>query len=590
MCYHYRMYINKINEDLKRVIKELGFITPTDAVLSISENPRFGDYTSNIALQLSKQEHKKSYQSPVDIASAIISKIGHPQYIERIEVAGPGFINFYLKEDSLVEILKNPLSAKPKTDQSDHYLVEYGDQNTHKMLHIGHLIPLTLGECMCRLLEFQGAKVYRVNYGSDIGLTVGKSLWGISQLEAEFEAAEKSTLRAKAQFLGKSYAWAHKFYTEDPNAKAEIDALTKKIYARDESIKSLWEKTTEWSLAYFDSVYTVLGTEFDRRVNESEVDEIGKRIVLENLEKVFMKDGEAIIFPGEKYGLHNRVFITSTGNPTYEAKDVGLTELYLGINQFERIYSFAHREQNDYFKVVLKAIELVFGDEGKKRKHMSFGELRLPSGKMGSRSGNIIAAEEMIDVVKAQIREKSPGLSENSVTKLAVGAIKFWFFKYSTNSDIVYDIEESVSLQGDTGPYVMYVYARINSLLNRAKGSEAKTTKVQVGDEGIAQSESELSGSADQRVGDIVLEDEERMVLRQLEFFETIVQQATKDFQPSILAGYLLQLSKLYNVFYEKCPIIGSEKKDLRLKISKQVGETVHIGLYLLGIETVDKM
>lgn len=601
------MYKMKIEKELRKAIVELGFVMPGDIVLSSPEKSQFGDYSSNIALQLSKQKHQNSYQKPQEIANAIIEKIGHPLFLERIEAAGPGFLNFYIKDKEIVKILTKSDDDDALMDQDDlqKIIVEYCDPNTHKMLHIGHLLQLTLGEAMARLFEYQGHEVYRTNYGSDIGLTVGKCLWGVEKLKDEYEQAKKGSLRIKAEFLGKAYAFAHGEYEKSLEVKEEIDQITNKLYQRDESLIAIWEETKDWSLGYFETIYSIFGTIFDRRINESEVDVIGKDTVLRHVGKIFVEDQGAIIFPGEKYNLHNRVFINSKGNPTYEGKEVGLAEKYQEILQFDRLNIFSHKEQDDYFKVVIRANEMLSPHLKGKINHISYGEVKLPSGKMSSRTGKIVSAEDILNEVKAKIREVSPELSDIAVLQLAVGAIKFAFLKYSVGSDLIYDVEESVSIHGDTGPYVMYVYARIQSILKKAalKGNqtdramdfEAEEEVDQDQDGEIAQEVPESKGKRKKKEGPMdikfgELEIEEREILRQLEYFESVVQRATDNFQPNELVKYLLALTKSFNAFYEKHHVVASNNEEFRLILSRRVAETIKLGMYLLGIETVDKM
>lgn len=598
------MYRHKIEELLSKTVRELGFVAPTDIVISISEKSQFGDYSSNIALQLSKQKHQNSYQNPREIANAIIESLGHPKFLERVEAAGPGFLNFFIKDEELIKVLGDG-EEETEDEQKKTIIVEYCDPNTHKMLHIGHLLQLTLGEAMSRLYEYQGHEVYRTNYGSDIGLTVAKCLWGIGKLDGEYRKAKEGSLKEKAQFLGKAYAFAHGEYEQSLEIKEEIDQTTNKLYQRAPDLLDLWHETKDWSLGYFELMYSVFGTLFDRRINESEVDKLGKEIVLENLNKVFLKDQGAIIFPGEKYNLHNRVFINSKGNPTYEGKEVGLADKYMQLYQFDQINIFSHKEQDDYFKVVIKANEMINPHLKGKINHISYGEVKLPSGKMSSRQGNVVAAEDILDEVKAKIKEVSPELDDLSLQKLAVTAIKFAFLKYSTASDIVYDLEESVSIHGDTGPYVMYVFARIQSILrksageNRAKDFEAEEEEDQDQEGEIAQSQSSVvskQSSAKKEKAEsgklmaVSLEHEEREILRQLEYFEFIVEKATDNFQPNEIVKYLLSLTKAFNSFYEKHHVVGSKKADFRLLLSRRAAEDIKLGLYLLGIETVDKM
>lgn len=589
------MFKKLIEEELRRVVRELGFLKPTDTLLSIPEKSEFGEYTSNIPLQLANQESKKSYQSPKEIASDILEKFGHPHYLERIEIAGPGFLNFFLNDKALLSVILNnsggsaDFSSKAQSDKNKgqvpkRILVEFAHPNTHKAFHIGHLRNVTIGESICRLLECQGNIVFRVTYGGDIGPHVAKALWGVIKLNAEFEKVRSKSLREKAEFLGRVYAEGSLQYEESPQTKQEIDEINQKLYGQEEELKKLWHETKEWSIAYFETIYIRVGTKFDAEIWESEIHEEGVSIVRENLDRVFQKDQGAIIFPGEKYGLHNRVFITSKGYPTYEAKELGLTRKEQALFPYDLSLHVVANEQQSFFDVTTKALELIDPNFVGKKNHLSYGMVNLSTGKMSSRKGGVITADSLIEEVKHTIAKYYPESAKNAdpthLDKIAIGAIKFYYLKYSLVSDIAFDIEQSVSLQGDSGPYLQYTYARINSLLNRAIPRQAWDKKkqglIELDQKKIAQS--------------LSLAEEEREVLRQLEFFETFIKQATDKLEPNIVCSYLLTLARSFNLFYEKFPVIGSEKQNFRVALTLRVGETIKLGLYLLGIETVEKM
>ncbi len=569
------MYAPIIQEDLKRVVKGLGF-TDVDIVLSIPENEGFGDYSSNVALQLAKQNTKKSYQSANEIANQIVDKLGHPDYFERIEVAGPGFINFYLNPKSLTRLLQ---IDRLKKAQDEKILIEYGQPNTHKPLHIGHFRTLFIGESLARILEDQGYQIFRVSYGSDIGPTVAKALWGVDHLKDEYQKIKlNSTLVEKADFLGRAYAMGHKSYTEDPEAKIAIDKLTIELYKRDPNILPIWEETKKWSMAYFDSVYSSLGTEFDAIIGESEIEQLGRDLVAQNIGKVFIQDQGAIIFPGESYGLHTRVFITSAGNPTYEAKELGITYRYQELFPADYSLHVVDSQQIGFFQVVTKALELIDDKIKGRKRHISYGFVALSSGKMSSRNGNVITADSLVNQIKDEIKASFPESTSISnpaiLDKITFAAIKFFYLKFNLNSDIVFNIKESISLEGDTGPYVIYTYARIQSLLAKLKPTPKSSlpTTIPTGPSGYQP------------------EPEERALLRHLEHFDQAVERAAQSYQPNEIASYLLSLAHSYNVFYQKFPIIKSEHQDFRAAISNKVGHTIKEGLYLLGIEAPERM
>lgn len=575
------MWKQTLEKDLKRVVLDLGFVIP-DIVLYIPENPKFGDYSSNIPLQLAKQKTGKDYQTSLEIANEILKKLGHPAYLERVEIAGPGFLNFYLKDESLIKGLGFRVKGIEKKNQVKNILVEYAHPNTHKSFHIGHLRNISIGESISRILEFEGHKIFRVTYGGDIGLHVAKALWGVLKLKEDYEKAKKMNLREKAEFLGLAYATGAQAYEKDKKIKGEIDEINKKLYENDPNLKALWEETKKWSIAYFESIYCQVGTEFDAQIWESEVYESGALIVEENLGRVFVKDQGAIIFPGEKYGLHNRVFITSAGYPTYEGKEMGLTQKEMELFPYDSSIHIVANEQESFFEVTTKALELIDPSFTNKKKHLSYGMVNLRSGKMSSRKGEVISAEELIDQVKQAIIKNFPDSNVKKdlkdLDKIAIGAIKFSFLKYSILSDITFDIGQSVSLQGDSGPYLQYSFARTSSLVEKSKKSQLRQ-----GYDGRAKVKSQNYEKKE-------MEPEEREVLSQLEYFEAFVQDAAFKYSPNIICQYLLNLARAFNLFYERYSILGSKKEEFRLTLAKKVGETLKIGLYLLGIETIEKM
>lgn len=558
-----------IIHDLSSAVTNLGF-SVSDIVVSIPENAIYGDYTTNIALQLSKQKTEKGYQKGIEIANQILHQMGHPGYLERIEVAGPGFINFFVSDSNLVGILSHDTQGDIAR-YARRVLVEYAQPNTHKLFHIGHLRNVSLGESLARILECTGAEVFRVTYGSDIGLPVAKALWALMHMEPEYRAARNVSLSEKAAVLGRAYAFGHKQYEEGTDAKTEIDALNIKLYKKDAAILPLWEETKQWSIDYFRTLYDRLGTKFDAEIWESEVEAEGKQIVRDNLGKVFEEDEGAVIFPGERYRLHNRVFITSAGNPTYEAKELGLAEMEARLFPFDEAIHLTGNEQIGYFQVVFKAIEQVNPELADKKRHIAFGFVTLKNTKMSSRLGNILSAEQLVEEVENAILEKFPDMKQKhgglkDLEKIAISAIKFSFLSYAVGSDISFDVDKSVSLQGDSGPYVQYTYARAKSVLGQAGNAKLAF-------------ESGIS-----------LEKEERDLLRILEYFAPIVDKARVNLAPNEICVYLLDLSRAFNLFYQNLPILKSKKEGFRLCLTQRVSETLKQGMHLLGIEMPDRM
>ena len=495
-----------------------------------------------------------------------MEKFGHPDYLQKLEVAGNGFINFFTSDKELLNNA-NDLELLKKTENPKKILIEYGHTNPLKEIHIGHLRTFILGESLCRIFDALGNSVFRANYQGDIGLHIAKAIWGIQKPGLP---TEELTHAQKAEFLGKAYVEGNNVYDEDEEIKKEIDKINISLYQKDPDIKEIYELTRTWSLEYFQPIYELLGIKYDRCFFESEVYEEGKKIVLENVGKVFEKNDGAVIFNGEKYGLQTRVFITSAGNPTYEAKEIGLAELEYDIFNYDKSIHVVASEQEGYFQVVIQAINMIFPYLNNKKYHLSYGVVDLSEGKMSSRTGNVVTFDDIYHVVSEKVREvmkqTKQEIDQETVKKVALGAIKFSYLKYSPRPNIVFDLDQSVSLEGDSGPYVQYTYARIQSVLKK------------------------MGRKTNEDLVDLKLEKYERDLLRQLLYFQDIVEEIGKTLHPNLLTIYLLELAGLYNLFYQQCRIIGSEKESFRLKLSLEVGKVLQKGLYLLGIEAPERM
>lgn len=566
------MLKQKILEDLKEAIESLNYPTTdpatggADIVLSIPKNPEFGDYTTNIALQLAKLESSKDKHTAVEIAKKILSSLSKLSYLSRTEVAGGGFINLFINDK---ELLKNAdgLDMLQKSVPPQKIFIEYGHVNPLKEIHIGHLRTFILGESLARIFETLGNEVFRGNYQGDIGLHIAKAIWGIQSIGLP---SKELNLEEKAKFLGQAYAKGNLAYEEDLQVKTEIDKINSALYQKDPKLQEIYTLARSWSLEYFEPVYKLLGIKYDRCFFESEVEERGKQKVLENLGKVFERNNNAIIFPGEKYGLHTRVFITSAGNPTYEGKEIGLAEKEYDTFPYEKSIHVVASEQDGYFQVVIKAIELVFPYLKKKKYHLSYGIVDIKAGKMSSRTGNVVTAHDLYHVVSEKVREvikqNRIHVDQQMVRMVALGAIKFAYLKFSPRPNMEFDVEESVSLEGDNGPYIQYTYARIQSVIRKAQED------------------------FENQYNNVELDPEERMILRSLLYFQETVEQAAESFHPNLLASYLVGLAREYNLFYQGSRIIDSEKENFRLKLSSEVGKVLRLGLKLLGIETPERM
>lgn len=530
-----------------------------DVVLEYPEDARFGDYTTNVALKQAK---------PRQFAEDLVSKLQKDKELEgmfaKIEIAGPGFINFYLKEDYLLRNLTDALKegyGKGNANKGKTFMVEFAHPNTHKLFHIGHLRNIVTGEAVCRLLETTGARVVRVNYQGDVGLHIAKALWGIGKLGF----CDPKDIKERVAFLGKAYTLGNKGYEEEENAKREIEEINKNIYDRsDKELYKLYQTTRKWSLDYFDTIYQRVKTKFDRFYFESETYKSGLAIAEKALkDKILIRSEGAVIYPGEGKGLHNRVFVTSKGVPTYEAKDLGLGRLQFDEYKPDNIIHVVSSEQSGYFQVVFKALEEIFPDTKGKEKHLVYGWVSLKEGKMSSRSGNVVLGEWLLDEAKAEII-KTFKTEEKTAEQIGTGAVKYSFLKVGTTQEIAFDLKESISLEGNSAPYIQYTIARIGSLLAKATAIKNENKKD--------------------------LNTEELSILRYLVRFPGVVAKAAEQYAPNSVANYLFELAQKFNNFYNKHQVIGGENEQLRLKITKAVGKTLKEGFDLLGIEAPEKM
>ncbi len=577
-----------MNLDLKKQLTEIvhnAFGVSVQPEIVIPQDLDHGDFSSNIALVLNSNAEFKNNNpamtNPREIAEKILVEINslNLEMLSKAEVAGPGFINFYISQGALKNLVQNIQKEGDSFGfgsslQAKKVMVEFTDPNPLKEFHIGHLYSNAVGESLSRLFEAQGAEVWRVCYQGDVGLHVAKAVYGIIQkLESEnisLETLSHSGLGDRAKFLGQAYALGAKAYEDENDAKEKIIDINGKIYNKDPEFYSIYDTTKKWSLEYLDSLYDRLGTKFVRYYFESETGSRGIMIVRQFMNKLFKEDQGSVIFPKEISGLHTRVFINSQGLPTYEAKELGLAPFKYEEFPYDLSVIVTGNEINEYFKVLLKALSMIRPELAERTRHISHGMVRLPTGKMSSRSGTVITGDSLLDDVKSMIWERSKGdgrIDETTADQIGVGAIKYSLLKSGLGKDVTFNLDESISIEGNSGPYLLYSYVRTLSILNKAR-------------------EVDLSKNID----DLNLDEAETRLLRVLGQFSAVVEEAGKNLSPSDICTYLYSLAKEFNLFYEKNKIIGNERQNIRLHIIRSTGQVFKNGLYLLGIKTVEKM
>ncbi len=543
------------------------------------------DYSTNAPLKLAKELHK----NPVQIGEELSSEIQKPTKLHKtgldersqdtsfdheeresrktsFKVTPPGFLNISLDNSFLNEQIDRLYSDFSQEISSDVYdgktiICEFSDPNPFKVLHVGHLYTSVVGDSISRLLEYAGAKVIRANFGGDVGLHVAKTMYALGQ---------KDIKDLQIEDIAKCYIEGTALYDEDEHARQEITKLNKEIYKinaenlHDTPLAELYWKGRELSYDYFNDFYTKIGVHFDKYYPESTVAALGLKTVKEQLEKgVYELSDGAVIFDGDKYGLHTRVFINKEGVPTYEAKDVGLIFTKWQDYHFDKSIVITGNEQLDYMRVVLKSVEQYAPELVEKTTHLTHGLVKLPGGiKMSSRKGNFLKAIDVLEMIDEELANEYH--SSDQIISLA--ATKYAFLKYKMGGDIVFNPKESVKMTGNSGPYLLYSCVRAKKILasvnNTPKGAIQRDT--------IAEAE--------------------RNLIKKLIEYKPTLHEAVIELAPHKLAIYLYELAQEFSRFYENCPVAGSPEESNRLKaVGTFLSVMVH-GLGLLGINIPDEM
>lgn len=585
---------NEIISSLKTALSSFDLEQIPEIELTLAPENTGADFSTNLAMRLAKPLKK----APLEIANEIKNILDQALTDNcDVSVAAPGFLNFTASSAYWIETLKNLKIEKLKTYENQLILTEFSDPNPFKVLHVGHLYTSIVGDSISRLLENASANVKRLNFGGDVGLHVAKNLFvlqnhleDVENLEAKYQDIKSKNedtstiLSEKAELLGKCYVEGTRAYEDDESAKDEITKLNKLIYkicengpernyldSPEESSPFTPEKTAElaklywWgrtaSYEYFESFYAKVDLKFDKFYPESTVAELGKQTVLENVPTTYQESDGAIVFKGEDFGLHTRVFINKEGIPTYESKDVGLIFQKDRDFHFDKSIVITGNEQLDYMRVVMKSIEQYAPELIERSTHLTHGMVKLPGAvKMSSRKGNFIRAVDVIDLIKQTLKETYNSDDE----KISMGAIKYAFLKNKLGGDIELDVKESVSMTGNSGPYLQYSAVRAKRILEKANQAPAKTVSA--------------------------TDEHETAIIKKLSLYNSVLQDATDSFAPHKLTTYLYELAQEFSRFYEHCPVSGSENEAFRLEIVKKFLETITNGLNLLGIEVPEKM
>jgi len=555
----------RIRKAVSAALQKLG-AGDVSFVIERPSDAKYGDYSTNAALAAAKALGKDPRELADSLARLLIDDLGS-SVASHVAVAGPGFVNITLARETVTFAIaeadaKGSEWGSGNENAKKSVMVEYTDPNPFKEMHIGHLMSNIIGEAIARLIENESAKIIRVNYQGDVGPHVAKALWGLKKAGI--------TDPETAKEIGEAYAEGSRAYEESPEVKEEIDTINKALYTGDDRVlMELWSKGRAVSLEAFEQLYKILGTHFDYYFFESETAESGLRIVRDGIKQgVFERSENAIIYNGEKkslpagrQGLHTLVFITSAGTPTYEAKDIGLAFLKEERAKSDRSLIVTASEQIGHFKIMLAALGELAPLLAQKTEHVSHGFLRLTSGKMSSREGNVITASQLIeDVIKKANEKNADSLIAEQV---ALGAIKYMILRQSPGSDIIFDSVKSLSLDGDSGPYLQYALVRAKSVLQKTTDDKKSA---------------EDSPSEPYLI--------ERLILH----FPEIASRAARGLSPNLLTNYLTELAGEWNSFYAKERIVGGEYEEHKLMVARAFINTMTNGLSLLGIPAPEKM
>lgn len=550
----------ELAQAVQAAVKDL-FAVDVDVELSRPDG-QFGDFASNVALQLAKQVGK----NPREIGEALAESLRSQAEIADVQVAGPGFLNITLSDSALLRLA----DTKPmQTLAGQTVVTEYSDPNPFKVLHAGHLYTSIVGDAISNLLENAGATVHRVNFGGDVGLHVGKTMWAILQ-ELGGENPDKLVEipeDERSEWMATQYVKGTNAYEDDETAKAEIIEVNKRVYQlhtdndHDSPFARTYWTCRQWSYDYFDAFYDRIGTHFEKYYPESQTAPIGLETVQRELRNgVFNESDGAVVFDGDKFGLHTRVFINSHGLPTYETKDVGLSVLKWQDYHPKLSVIITGNDIVEYMKVVLKAIEQFEPDLAHVTRHMTHGNVKLAGGvKMSSRKGNFLRAIDVLDIATKAAQDLAEQVQESTV----LAAVKYSFLKNRIGGDIIYEPAESVSIEGNSGPYLQYAHARARSILQKLQ-SEA----VQIEN----------------------LEADERNLLRKIGEYSEIIERATSELMPHHICTYLYELAQEFNRFYERNRVVNDPREAVRAQLVQKYADTLKHGLGLLGIHAPDKL
>ena len=528
-----------------------------------------------------------------------------------------GFLNLVISTTAWVDML-NGINAEPEfglrkaTESSPLVMIEYSSPNTNKPLHLGHVRNNLLGGALSNVMAANGYKVVKTNIVNDRGIHICKSMlawlkWGngatpestgkkgdhlIGDYYVEFDKHFRAEVKS---LLPANYAELDEKAQEEAKTKAEKEsplmqeahAMLVKWEAGDPEVRALWERMNSWVYAGFDETYKRLGVSFDKIYYESQTYLEGKKTVMEGLEKglFFRKEDGSVWADLAENGLDQKLLLRSDGTSVYMTQDIGTAQLRFKDYPIDRMIYVVGNEQNYHFQVLSILLDRLGFKWGKDLVHFSYGMVELPEGKMKSREGTVVDADdlmdEMIETARATSAElgKLDGLTKEEQDEImrivGMGALKYFILKVDARKNMTFNPKESIDFNGNTGPFIQYTYARIRSIMRKAAEEGIKLDGKLYVDENAQISEKEIG------------------LIQLLNGFRDVVRQAADDYNPSVIANYCYELAKEFNQFYHDFSIMHEPSRELkmfRLVLAQNVGKIIRLGMGLLGIEVPERM
>lgn len=569
-------YQKKLAENINEAFKHMHVSpAPEDSLLAAMVRPPSSE-KGDLSLPVFRFMPKGT--NPAAFAQQLAHHLKTNEDFSKFESAGP-YVNVFFNADTYArKIIENAGTAPPvPSPDAAQVMIEYASPNTNKPLHVGHLRNLALAESVIRLFTHSGKKVIRAQVINDRGVHICKSMlayekWGRST------TPESSGMKSD-HFVGKWYTEFSKHAETNPTLEEEAQAMLVKWENHDPHVRALWKKNNEWAIKGMFETYARVGATFDVNYYESEFYQKGKDVVMQAYEKGLLKkaDNGAIIVPLEKMGLPDKPVIRGDGTSLYFTQDI-----YLAMQRFndypalERIVYVVASEQEMHFKQLFATLKLLGVPQAEKCYHLGYGLLTLPSGKMSSRAGTVVNADELIDELVGmavdEYNKRNPELSESEIARranvIALSALKFYLVKQDARKELVFDPKESISFDGQTGPYLLYTTARILSILRKS------------------------AHTLDVRDANLLTLPREKELLTILSRKDEVIMAALRNYSPHVLGHYLLELANTFNTYYHETKVIQENEKleKARLALVNAARQVLEEGLYLLGIEALREM